>query len=98
MTMLQSDKKEKIRYGFKKFILYLLIALPACNIPIPWLGLIFGLPAVVLTALFLAIYDGLHVDLQRIPPVFTHAMWLLWAVEIAIIVTCIILFYVLFGK
>ena len=86
-------KSQKIRYGLKKFALYLMFALPACNIPFPFLGLVFGSPAAVFASIFLAIYDGIEVDENRPPDVFTSNMWLLWACEIVIGIVFVIIFY-----
>jgi hypothetical protein len=70
-----------------------MFALPACNIPFIFMGLVFGAPAVVFASIFLAIYDGIHVDENRVPAVFTHTMWLLWASELAIGIFIVAIFY-----
>lgn len=84
---------KKVKYGFKKFILYLMFAIPACNIPFLWVGMVFGVPAVIFASIFLSIYDAIHVDQNSNIEVFTSEMWLIWACEIAIGTTIVIAFY-----
>ena len=80
-------KSHKLHYGLKRFLMYLLFALPACNIPFVFIGLMMGFPTALVTALFLSICDGVQADPNQPKPVFTHAMWLVLATEIAIVIT-----------
>lgn len=89
-----SMRYKKVKYGFKKFILYLMFALPACNIPFFWIGMIFGVPAVLFASIFLSIYDAIHLDQNSNMEVFTPEMWLIWASEMVIGISIVIVFYI----
>jgi hypothetical protein len=61
----------KIQYGLKKFMLYLIVGCIAANIFIPIFPMIFGFPAMVLTALFLTTHDIINKNDEVEQVVFT---------------------------
>lgn len=91
-----SYKSVRCKYAIKRFFLYVMFALPACNVPFLWLGLIFGTPSVIFTAIFVAIYDAMHVDPHNVPTVFTEKAWMLWITEILVAAAVVIAYYQLF--
>lgn len=90
-------QNNKVRYGLKRFLMYLLIAAPASNVPFIFIGFIMGGPAMVITALFLSIIDGIGANPNQPTEVFTHAFWLVFAVEVAIVVTILLVYFMLFA-
>ncbi len=89
-------KNTQVHYGLKRFLMYLLIAVPASNVPFIFIGMVMGLPAIVLTAVFLSIYDGIQAKHNQATPVFTHTFWLVFASEIAIVITLLLGYFLLF--
>ncbi len=80
-------QSHKLKFGLKRFVMYLLFAMPASNIPFIYIGFLMGFPAVVFTALFISICDGIQANPLQSTPVFTQNMWLVFAAEIAIIIS-----------
>ncbi|MBN9287202.1 MAG: hypothetical protein BGO43_02175 [Gammaproteobacteria bacterium 39-13] len=91
-----SYKGVRFKYAIKKFLLYVMFALPACNVPFLWIGLIFGTPSVIFTAIFIAIYDAMHVDPHNVPKVFTEKAWMLWISEILVAALALVVYYKIF--
>lgn len=66
MRTVQAISKIKIIvYGIKQFIKYFLYGFLASNIPFIFIGPILGFPAVIYAAVFLAIYEVIHIDLKK---------------------------------
>ena len=86
MQAMSWHQNPKLRYGLKRFVMYLLFALPAANIPFVFLGVVMGFPAVITTALFISISDGIQSNPNQTTAVFTQKMWLVFAVEIVIVI------------
>jgi hypothetical protein len=79
----------RLSYGVKRFFLFLLFAIPACNLPFYLFGMALGFPAVVLTATFIAVHDSLTTDINHMPAVFSQKIAALWIVEIMTVVLLI---------
>jgi hypothetical protein len=90
--------KTRLSYGVKRFFLFLLFAIPACNVPFHYFGVRAGFPAVVLSGAFMAICDSLTVDINHMPVVFTEKTATLWFFEMMTIVLIFIIFYFVIYK
>lgn len=84
---------DKRNYFFKKFLFYTAAGLIAANFPIPILGMIFGIPAVLITAFTLSINDVLNKESDFGKDVFTpFTNYVLgWSLGLLIIIEVIIL-------